>query len=324
MSERHAATQLPQLGPILPPPGDETPAQPSATPDLEPTSGSTRGSDVRRRMRRSTFFMVGAVGFAVVVLLCAFGPFVLPFHPNGTDIPSRLVAPEWFAHGLSGHILGTDALGRDVLTRVLVGGRTSLFVALTIVVVTTVIGLVLGLASGYFGGVLDLVVMRLCDLGLAIPALLLAIAVAATIGGGVLNLIVVLSLTGWIMMARVVRSTVMSVRNLEFVQAAKVFGLGDVRIIVHDVLPNIVSPMVITATQAFGAMLLSEASLSFLGLGIPSPAASWGGMIADGREYIATAPWVVLAPGLALMLAVLAVNYVGDGLNDILNPRRTD
>jgi ABC-type dipeptide/oligopeptide/nickel transport system permease subunit len=281
-------------------------------------------SGVWRRMKASKFFMIGAIAFIVIVLLCLVGPLVLPFNATEADIPARLQAPQWFAHGLSGHILGTDALGRDVLTLVLVGGRTSLFLAITIVIVTTIIGLILGLLSGYFGGITDVIIMRVCDLGLAIPALLLAIAVAAVIGGGVFNLIVVLSLTGWIIMARVVRSTVMSVRNLEFVQAARVIGLSPTRIMLTEVLPNILSPMIITATQAFGAMVLAEASLSFLGLGIPDPAPSWGGMIADGREYIASAPWTVIGPGLALMFAVLAVNYIGDGLNDILSPRQSD
>jgi peptide/nickel transport system permease protein len=280
--------------------------------------------DLWRRMRRSKLFTAGALTFLIAVLLCIVLPLVIPHDPLDADIGSRLQPPAWFADGPAGHILGTDALGRDVLARLVTGGRVSLFVATSVVVITTIVGLVLGLVAGYVGGMIDLVVMRLADLALAVPTLLLAIAIVAVVGGGVINLVVVLSLTGWMMMARVVRATVLAVRDYDFVNATRVAGLPTGRIIFQEVLPNVVSPMIITATQAFGGMILTEASMSFLGLGVPDPMPSWGGMIAAGREYIATSPWVVIVPGMALMITVLAVNFIGDGLNDVLNPQLVD
>jgi ABC-type dipeptide/oligopeptide/nickel transport system permease subunit len=273
------------------------------------------------RARRSQLMMIGAVTVIIIALLCVVLPFMLPFDPLSTDISKRLIAPMWFANGLEGHVLGTDPLGRDILTRLAFGGRTSLIIAFSVVAITTIVGLVLGLLAGYYGGVLDVIVMRLCDLGLALPSLLLAIAVVAAIGGGVVNLIVVLSVTGWIMTARIVRSTVIQVRSMEFVQAAKVFAQPSRRIIFGEIMPNIAAPTIISATQHFGGVILAEASLSFLGLGVPDPMPSWGGMIASGREYLASSPWVVIVPGVALMITVLAVTFVGDGLNDILNPQ---
>jgi peptide/nickel transport system permease protein len=298
--------------------------EPAGTPEGSGTTALTGWRDVVHRLRRNRLFVIGAATFAVVVAMCLILPMVIPHDPLAVRIGDRLEPPQWFSAGMEGHILGTDPLGRDVLARLMEGGRVSLFVATLVVVITTIIGLVLGLLAGYFGGIVDLVVMRICDLGLAIPTLLLAIAVVAMIGGGIANLVIVLSATSWIMMTRVVRSTVLSVRNIEFVQAAKVFGLSNSWIIFREVLPNTVPQMVITATQAFGGIILTEASMSFLGLGVPEPAASWGGMIANGREYLDTSSWVVVAPGMALMVAVLAVNFIGDGLNDVLNPHVID
>jgi ABC-type dipeptide/oligopeptide/nickel transport system permease subunit len=234
------------------------------------------------------------------------------------------MAPEWFSKGFSGHVFGCDALGRDVLARLLMGGRISLLISLSVVIITTVIGLILGLISGYYGGIVDMILMRICDIMMSIPALLLAVCVVAVMGGSVPNLIVVLSLTGWIMMNRVVRSTSLSIRNTEFVKAARVLGMRDIRILFTEVLPNVVSPIIITGTQAFGGVILAEASMSFLGLGVPLPTPSWGTMISDGREYIAAAPWVVIVPGILLMLTVLSINFIGDGLNDIFNPKNED
>ena len=215
-------------------------------------------------------------------------------------------------------------MGRDVLTRLLLGGRTSLLIAFSVVLITTILGLIIGLLAGYYGGIADLILMRICDIMMALPTLLLAICVVAVMGSSITNLVVVLSITGWIMVARVVRSTVMSIRDCEYVKAARVLGIPNSKIILKEVLPNVISPVIITATQAFGGMILTEASMSYLGLGVPAPSPSWGAMISDGREYIATAPWVVIVPGIALMLTVLAFNFLGDGLNDILNPKNKD
>jgi ABC-type dipeptide/oligopeptide/nickel transport system permease subunit len=283
-----------------------------------------KNKDLFRRMRKSKFFLIGLFGILGIAIVCFLSPLFLQFDPIVANLRMRLLAPEWFSNGFSGHIFGCDALGRDVLARLLLGGRTSLLISLSVVIITTIIGLVLGLVSGYYGSIADMVLMRICDIMMSIPTLLLAICVVAVMGSSVTNLIIVLSITGWIMVSRVVRSTALSIRKAEFVKAAKVLGMGNIKILFTEVLPNVVSPVIITATQAFGGMILTEASMSFLGLGVPVPAPSWGAMISDGREYIGTAPWVVIVPGVLLMLAVLAFNFLGDGLNDIFNPKNED
>jgi len=277
-----------------------------------------------RRMRKSKFFMIGLFGILIIVAFCFLLPLFIHFDPLQINLRLRLAVPKGFSEGLSGHIFGCDALGRDILSRLLIGGRTSLAISLSIVFITTVFGLTLGLVSGYYGGIIEMILMRICDTIMSIPALLLAICVVAVLGASIHNLIITLSITGWIMMARVVRSTALSIRNAEYIRAAKVLGMPDFKIIFKEVLPNVVSPMITTATQAFGSMLLTEASMSFLGLGVPLPAPSWGAMISDGREYISTAPWVVIVPGVLLMLTVLAFNFLGDGMTDIFNPKNVD
>jgi ABC-type dipeptide/oligopeptide/nickel transport system permease subunit len=283
-----------------------------------------KNKDLFRRMRKSKFFLIGLFGILGIVMLCFLSPLFLQFDPIVANLRLRLLAPEWFSKGLSSHVFGCDALGRDVLARLLLGGRTSLLISFSVVIITTIIGLALGLVSGYYGSIADMVLMRICDIMMSIPTLLLAICVVAVMGSSITNLIIVVSITGWIMMSRVVRSTAMSIRNAEFVKAAKVLGMGNIKILFTEVLPNVISPVIITATQAFGGMILTEASMSFLGLGVPVPAPSWGAMISDGREYISAAPWVVIVPGVLLMLAVLSFNFLGDGLNDILNPKNED
>ena len=274
-----------------------------------------------RRVRKSNLFLIGFYTLIVIIIICFLAPILVNKDPLAVDLAARLTPPDWTTNG---HFFGTDALGRDVLARLLFGGKLSLTIAFSVVIITTFVGLAFGLIVGYFGGALDLIVMRLCDIMMAIPGLLLAICVVAVLGGSILNLVVVLSIAGWIVLARVVRSTVLSIRGSEYIKAARVLGLPNHRIIFGEVLPNVISPVIITATQAFGGMILAEASMSFLGLGVPAPQPSWGAMISDGREYIANSPWVVLVPGIALMLTVLAVNFMGDGLNDILNPKNMD
>lgn len=277
--------------------------------------------DLLRRMQKSKFLLIGLFGIFGIAVVCFLSPLFLQYDPMVANLRLRLAAPEWFSKGLSGHIFGCDALGRDVLARLLIGGRTSLLISLSVVIITTIFGLILGLVSGYYSGITDMILMRVCDIMMSIPTLLLAICVVAVMGSSVTNLIIVLSITGWIMVGRVVRSTALSIRNAEFIKAAKVLGMRNYKILISEVLPNVVSPVIITATQAFGGMILAEASMSFLGLGVPVPAPSWGAMISDGREYIGTAPWVVLVPGILLMLTVLVFNFLGDGLNDIFNPK---
>lgn len=277
-----------------------------------------------RRMKKSKFFLIGGIGLIVIVLLCVLSPLYVQYDPLATDLTMRLTPPEGFRNGLSGHILGTDALGRDILTRLLLGGRASLFIAVSVVIPSALIGCVLGLISGYYAGVVDNVVMRFCDIMMATPALLLAICIVAVMGSTFFNLIITLIITSWVIGARVVRGTVLAIRESEYVQAAKVMGLSNLKIMVTEILPNVVTPLIINESQHFGAIILTEASMSFLGMGVPLPTPSWGTMISDGRAYIASAPWVVVVPGIALMLTVLFFNFLGDGLRDILDPKNKD
>ncbi len=277
-----------------------------------------------RRMKKSKMFIIGGVIFTAVVLLCVCAPLYVTHDPLAQDLRMRLVVPEWFSNGTGSYILGTDALGRDVLSRLLVGGRYSLMIAILTLIPSAVIGIFLGLISGYYGGLTDNFIMRFCDIMMATPPLMLAVCIVAILGASIQNLIFTLVITSWVVGARMVRSTVLIIRNSEYVQAAKVMGANNLHIIFHEILPNVLTPIIITESQHFGAIILTEASLGFLGLGVPLPTPSWGTMIADGREYLATAPWIVIAPGVALMLIVLACNFLGDGIRDVLDPHNKD
>lgn len=274
-----------------------------------------------RRMRKSSLFMIGAIGILSIVLACFLSSFYMPYDPIQSDLHMRLCAPEWFSNGLQGHILGTDALGRDVLTRVLDGGRSSLIIAISVTVPSAIIGIALGLLAGFFSGVTERIIMRFCDIMSAIPGLMLAICIVAVLGASFTNLIITLTITSWVITTRIVRSSVLTLRNQEYVQAARVLGASNMRIMISEILPNVLTPVLINESQHFAAIVLTEASMSFLGLGVPLPQASWGGMISDGREYLMKAPWTVIAPGIALMLAVLFINFLGDGLRDVLDPK---
>ena len=276
--------------------------------------------DLFRRMKKSRLFRIGLFGILLISVICFSSPHFLKYDPLKVNLGMRLQPPNIE----SGHVFGTDAVGRDVLSRLLIGGMTSISIAAAVVAITTLVGLALGLIAGYYSGIPDVILMRITDIMSALPGLLLAICVVAVLGGSIPNLIIVLSLTGWVVVARVTRSATLSIRNTEYVSAARVMGMPDIKILFSEVLPNVISPIIISATQAFGGMILTEAAMSYLGLGIPTPNPSWGNMISDGREYIAKAPWVVIVPGIALMLTVLSVNFLGDGLNDVLNPKNKD
>lgn len=277
-----------------------------------------------RRMKKSKMFLIGISVFLVIVLLCVFAPLYIAHDPLKSDLRMRLAAPQWLTQGWSGHILGTDALGRDVLSRLLVGGSYSLMIAILTLIPSALLGIVLGLISGYFGGMTDSFIMRFCDIMMATPPLMLAVCIVAILGASIQNLIITLVVTSWVVGARMTRSSVLRIRNSEYVQAAKVMGASHLHIMFHEILPNVLTPIIITESQHFGAIILTEASLGFLGLGVPLPTPSWGTMISDGREYLTMAPWIVIAPGVALMLIVLACNFLGDGIRDILDPRNKD
>jgi peptide/nickel transport system permease protein len=255
-----------------------------------------------------------------IAVFAIFADRLAPAGPNEQDITARLQPPA-FAGGSWHRPLGTDELGRDVLSRLLYGGRVSLAVGLLAVAVSCPLGVVIGLASGFFGGWIDRALMRFTDIQLAIPTILLAMALVTVLGPGVSNLIITLSITGWTIYARLVRGETLALRGREFVEATRAAGAGEGRIMFRHVLPNVVSPAIVVATFAVGAMIVLEATLSFLGIGVPLRVVTWGSMLNAGRSYLKAAWWLTAFPGLAIFVTVLAVNALGDYLRDALDPR---
>jgi peptide/nickel transport system permease protein len=271
----------------------------------------------RSRVHRGVLISGGLL--AVFALAAVLAPLLAPHDPLAVVTPSTPVALEPpSVH----HPLGTDALGRDVLSRVLFGGRVSLAVGVGVELVVASIGGVIGLLAGYYGGVLDGVLMRVTDVVMAFPSLVLAIGLIAVFETpGLTNVFVVLVLLGWTTIARVVRGTVLTLKGREYVQAARAIGARDAVILARHVLPNALGPLLVAATLGVGGNMIAEAGLSFLGLGAQAPTISWGAMLADGQTDLMTAPWAAVFPGLALLLVVLGVNLLGDGLRDLLDPR---
>jgi peptide/nickel transport system permease protein len=267
---------------------------------------------------------VALLGLAVIVasvVLATVAPALAPDDPVRNDLLERLVPPMWVEGGSSRHPLGTDTLGRDVVSRLLYGARVSLVVGFSAVVLAGALGLLLGLVAGYYGGRLDDALMRLGDVQLAFPALVLAIAVLAVVGSGLVNIVLVLGVTGWVTYARIVRGETLSLRHREFVEGARALGAGDAAILWRHVLPNVLPSITVIATFSVARTIIAEASLSFLGLGLPPPAPSWGAMLDEGRNYLTTGWWLALFPGLAILAVVLGINVVGDWLRDALDPR---
>jgi len=273
------------------------------------------------RFLHSKFFIIGGITALIICLLSIFSTSIVRFDPTIPDFTARLVPPEWFKYGFNGHILGTDNLGRDILARLLVGSRYSLIVASLSVSIAAVIGVVLGMIAGFYGGWIDTLIMRFGDVQLSIPAMMLAVTLVAIVGPNLVNLILVLIVTEWMRYARTVRSVVQVLRNSEFVSASRVLGANDMWIMFRQIMPNILTSLIVLASQSFGQMILIEAGMSFLGLGVQSPMPSWGVMISMGRDYLQSAPWTVLVPGIMLMITVLAFNFLGDGIRDAIDPR---
>jgi peptide/nickel transport system permease protein len=303
-------------------------AQPSPTerPSARPASrapAAVRQVGRSRAMRRLLRSQSAQLGFACLLLIAALallGP-LFALDPNAQDVLARLQPPAFVEGGQSPNLLGTDQLGRDLLARIIYGGRISLSIAVVAVVLAGSLGVVLGLLAGYYGGLLDLVIMRLADIQLAFPFILLVVLVVGALGPSVPNLILVLGVGGWILYARVVRGQVLSVRESEFVQAARSMGASDLRILARHILPGVVSPVIVVASFAAAQVIVTEAALSFLGLGVQPPDPSWGRMLAESRDYLASTAWLAAVPGLAIVLTVLGFNLVGDWLRDVLDPR---
>jgi peptide/nickel transport system permease protein len=273
------------------------------------------------RVGRHGVALVGVLVIVASAVLAALAPALAPADPIRNDLLSRLTPPMWMDGGSQRHPLGTDTLGRDVVSRLLYGARVSLLVGFAAVVVAGVVGVVLGLVAGYYGGRLDDLLMRVGDVQLAFPVLVLAIAVLSVLGASLGNVIVVLGLTGWVTYARIARAETLSLRQRDFVEGARALGARDGAILWRHILPNVLPPITVVATFSVARTIIAEASLSFLGLGIPPPAPSWGAMLDEGRNYLTTGWWLALFPGLAILVLVLGINLVGDWLRDALDPR---
>jgi peptide/nickel transport system permease protein len=278
----------------------------------------------RRHARRADPALV--IGLTIVVLiglLAILAPLISPHDPNQQDLLNRLRPPAWLPGGSPANLLGTDQTGRDLLSRIIWGSRTSLLIGLLSVILGSLIGVASGLLAGYAGGWLDLVIGQLADIQQAIPFLILALAVIAVVGSSTLNLILVLGAGSWLYYFRVTRGEVLSVRRRPYIEAARAAGIGDRRILTHHVLPNISGSIIVIVTLQIPQVILFTAGLTFLGLGVPPPTAEWGSLIYGGRDYLQTAWWLTAAPATILVIFVLGVNFLGDALRDRFDPLRS-
>lgn len=297
----------------------ETSVEGAATAQRTRMRGGSWGRIVARNLRRNPTIVIGGGLLLLLVLSAVLAPVLAPANPTQAGFSTRVRPPAILGMG-TGFVLGSDNLGRDILSRVLYGGQLSLSLAASAVVISGLIGVAAGLISGYAGGRVDDAIMRVVDVQLAFPVILLAIAGVAVIGTSTTALIGVLVLSGWVIYARTVRANVLSLKEQEYVSAARALGAGDVRIVLRHVLPNTLAPIIVVATVQLATMLLLESGLSFLGLGIQPPTPSWGRMLAEGRDYLSNAWWISTMPGIAISLAVLGANLLGDGLRDLLDP----
>jgi peptide/nickel transport system permease protein len=289
---------------------------PAATPEEAPQTAQRQRPGLLTTLRRQPLAAIGFVLLALFILLAFFAPILSPYDPSSIDLLHRLTPPS------GRHWMGTDELGRDILSRLIWGARLSLTVAVSVVSLSLAAGLVLGGIAGFYGRWIDVAINTfLMNAFLALPGILLAIAFVAFLGPGLINLILALSIGGWVGYARLVRAQVLAVREREFVEAARALGASDLRIFLRHILPNILQPLTVQAAIGMAGAVLAEATLSFLGLGVPPPAASWGSMLNDARPFLFEAPHLVVFPAIAVMLCVLCFNFLGDALRDYLDPR---
>jgi peptide/nickel transport system permease protein len=262
--------------------------------------------------------LFGAVVVALIVIFGIFAPLLAPYDPTAQDIPNRLAKPS------IDHPLGTDQYGRDILSRLIYGARISLVVGILSVLIGILIGVILGLVAGYSGGFIDLLICKIIDVLMSFPMLLLAMAIVAILGTSLVNSILAVGISSIPRFARLTRGQVLVLKNTEFIDAVRALGSNPVRIVFLHLLPNIVSPIIIMGTLYIATAIIMESNLSFLGLGVQPPTATWGGMISDGRAFLRSSPWVSTIPGIAIALSVLAFNMLGDGLRDALDPKLKD
>jgi peptide/nickel transport system permease protein len=282
----------------------------------EQTMASTAWNTAAALGRRNLLASIGMALVAVFVIFALFAPWIAPQNPSNIDLPSRLEPPG------ATHWFGTDELGRDIFSRIIYGARISMLVGGSVVAGSLLLGLILGSIAGYYGGLADkFFSVILMNAFLSFPGILLAIAFVAFLGPGIFNLILALCIGGWVGYARLVRAQVLAVKEKEFVEAARALGASDWRIVTRHIVPNIIQPVIVQAAIGMAGAVLAEATMSFLGLGVPPPTASWGSMLNDGRAHLFDAPHLVLFPALAVMLAVLSFNFIGDALRDYMDPR---
>lgn len=286
---------------------------------LEEAVPSTLWLDVWKRLVRNRLALFGLFLIILVFLIALFADFIAPYDPIKID--SQTMARDSLLGPSSKHLMGTDLLGRDIFSRIVYGARISLEVGLAAVFLMVVIGLVVGAIAGYYGGWLDSLLMRLADVFFAFPYVLGSIALISVLGFGIQNVILAIGILGWPSIARVFRGSVLQVKQNDYIAAARSLGASDLRIILRHILPNAVAPVIVYATMSVGGAIIAEAALSFLGIGVQPPTPSWGYMLSESRNYIFTSPWLMIFPGLAILLTVLGFVLLGDGLRDALDPR---
>jgi peptide/nickel transport system permease protein len=274
-------------------------------------------SGTGRKIPIFAFSIVALYFFAVI-----FGPLITPHDPFQTNLAKSLLPPAWQLEDSTDYLLGTDSMGRDILSRLIYGARTSMIVSVLALCICAPIGVLFGLISGYFGGKADTIIMRFTDLWMSMPAIITAILMVSVLGPSKQTVIIVVGITGWIHYARIVRGEVLSYREREFVQLARITGCSNARIIFSHIFPNVINSLIILVTLDFGRVIIITATLSFLGLGIQPPSAAWGLMLAEGRQYITYAWWMSAFPGITILFAVLGMNMTGDWLRDVLDPKQ--
>lgn len=288
----------------------------TSTASLESQIGEaeTFSTAIKRLWRDNKLASASAIIIALFILAAFFAPLLTPYTFDGMDLLNRLAPPS------KQHLLGTDEAGRDVLTRLLYGARISLLVGIVPTIISMLVGAVLGIIAGYNGGWVDTVIMRLADIMLAFPSMFLAMVIMYTLGDGIINIFLALALVNWASVARIVRSEALKLRETEFVEAARSIGVKRIVIMLRHILPNCIPSLIVLFTLNIPSAILSESSLSFLGIGIKAPQASWGLMVNTGRQFLYSQPWLSLSPSIAIMLIVLSFNFLGDGLRDVLDP----
>lgn len=274
-----------------------------------------------KSLKESKTGMLGAGIVLLVIVVACTATIISPHDPVKQDIINKMMDPAWCEDASWEHVLGTDQLGRDILSRLIYGSRVTLLVAFSGTILAGAIGVFLGAISGYYGGWVDAIIMRLVDIQLSFPFILLALFIAAVLGPGLQNIILIAALSTWVRYARLVRGEILSVKEMEYIEAVRSLGGSNIRIIFYHILPNVISPVIVIATLEMAKIILMEASLSYLGLGVPIEIPTWGRMLSDSRVHLVTSPWMAIWPGLAITLTVLGVNLLGDWLRDYLDPK---